>query len=285
MPTVCFLSTDNLEGYVSDDHLAVAPLNDLGWQVTTASWRDDLIDWNDFEAVVIRTPWDYQNEPAAFLRVLESIDRSSARLFNTLDIVRWNLNKRYLQEMEERGCAIVPTIFDTEYSEDQFRRWQRDLARGELIIKPTISATAQHTYRLKAYEPAHERVFYAREFMVQPFVPSIVSEGEYSLFYFGGKFSHAINKSPKPHDFRVQEEHGGTITAVEPDEHLLKAGIDALRRIEKELLYARVDLVRRDDGSYALMELELIEPALYFRMCERSPELFARHFDRLMNEL
>lgn len=284
MRSVGFLSMDDMDGYVSDDYLAVGPLNELGWNVQTVSWRNPSVDWNDFAAVVIRTPWDYQKEPDAFLRVLDSIDHSSARLENPLDIVHWNLNKRYLREMESYGCTIVPTLFDSVYTESEFVRWQQQFGGGELIVKPTVSATAQHTYRLTEYDRSLESVFAEREFLVQPFIRSIESEGEYSLFYFGGEFSHAINKAPKPADFRVQEEHGGMITTIEPDEKLLKAGMDALDHMERELLYARVDLVRNDEGNFALMELELIEPALYFRMDKRSPELFAKHFDRRMNE-
>ncbi|MBK9153372.1 MAG: hypothetical protein IPM25_04025 [Chloracidobacterium sp.] len=284
MRRVCFLSTDDLEGYTFDDDLAVGPLADLGWQAETVSWRDPAVDWNAFEAVVIRTTWDYQRDPELFLSVLGDIDSSSARLENPLRIVRWNLNKRYLKEMEERGCPIVPTIWGPEYSAESFKQWIDLLAVNELIVKPEVSATAENTFRLSSFDPALQAVFEKRPFLVQPFMPSIVTEGEYSLFYFNGKFSHAINKRPADRDFRVQEEHGGIITAVEPNQTLRRAGDAAVGLIGEELLYARVDLVRDRDG-FALMELELIEPALYFRMDTRAPYLFAEEFDRRMNEL
>lgn len=284
MRDLCFLSTDDLEGYTFDDDLAVGPLAELGWRVETLSWHDRSVDWNRFEAVVIRTTWDYQNDPEEFLTVLEEIDRSSARLENPINVVRWNLNKRYLDEMARRGCRIVPTIWDPVYSPTEFDNWCGKLGTNELIIKPEISATAGHTYRLSTYDPALKEVFAARPFLVQPFMPSIETEGEFSLFYFGGKFSHAINKKPQPADFRVQEEFGGIITAIEPEDALLTAAQSAVELIGEELLYARVDLVRSDE-EFALMELELIEPALYFRMDERSPKFFAEQFDHRMNEL
>lgn len=276
---------DDMGGYVADDHLAIEPLKGLGWTVETVSWRDKAINWNDFAAVVIRTPWDYQRDPAAFLRVLSAIDASSAVLQNPLDIVRWNINKLYLREMNERGCPIVPTIWDPRYTNANFSEWLRQLETDELIVKPLVSATAEHTYRLRSFDPSLLEVFSDREFMVQPFVPSIETEGEYSLFYFGGAFSHAINKSPKPSDFRVQEEHGGLITQVDPEPALLTAGNRAMSLIGHRLLYARVDLVRCTGDEFVLMELELIEPALYFRMDPGSPIFFAREFDRMMNEL
>lgn len=285
MKRVCFLSMDSLDGYVSDDELAIAPMNALGWHVETVSWRNGQTDWNAFDAVVIRTTWDYQRHADEFIRVLETIEASAARLENPIEIVRWNLNKTYLRDMEMRMCPIVPTLWARTYGSDEFDEWLNELATEEIIIKPTVSATAEHTYRLKVYAPDLAEIFDEREFMVQPFMPAIVSEGEYSLFYFGGKFSHAINKAPKPDDFRVQEEHGGLITAIVPDERARIAGDNALAAIGNELLYARVDLVRDADGRFLLMELELIEPALYFRMDERSPVLFAERFDRRMNEL
>ncbi|NOT46152.1 MAG: hypothetical protein HOP17_00180 [Acidobacteria bacterium] len=285
MRRICFLSTDNLDGYTFDDDLAIGPLKRLGWSVDTISWRDKSIDWNGYEAVILRTTWDYQQEPEEFIHALAAIDASSARLENPLDMVRWNLSKKYLRDIEGRGCRIVPTIWNQTYTEEYFSRWRQLLGTDELIIKPLISATAQHTYRLKRYDDSLAETFRTRDFMVQPFMPAIVTEGEYSLFYFGGEFSHAINKAPKAQDFRVQEEHGGLITAFEPEARLLKVGRKALALIEQELLYARADFVRDSNDEFALMELELIEPALYFRMDPRSPELFAKQFDRRMNEL
>lgn len=265
---------DDLGGYVADDDLAVGPLAELGWEVETLSWRQTDRSWSDFECVVIRTTWDYQKTPNEFLAVLAEIG-SRTRLENPLDIVRWNLDKRYLRDMEKRGCRIVPTIWDAAYSAGEFGRWLAELNTNEIIIKPTVSATAGHTYRLTAYDPSLEAVFASRPFLVQPFMPNIIAEGEYSLFYFNGELSHVINKSPKPADFRVQEEHGGIITEAEPDNELRIAGQRALDLIERTLSYARVDLVRDAEDRFALMELELIEPALYLRMNSGAPKRFA----------
>ncbi len=266
---------DSLDGYVSDDELAIAPLADVGWQVSTISWRDKTVNWDDFEIVVIRTTWDYQRYPDEYLEVLASINRTSAQLENPVDLVKWNLSKEYLREIAGRGVPIVPTIWNQYYDETSFREWLQLLASDEIIIKPTVSATAEHTYRLTQYDPALAALFADRRFMVQPFMPSIVSEGEYSLFYFNGEFSHAILKRPKPADFRVQEEHGGFISSVFPDAKMLEAGRKAAEQIGPQPLYARVDLVREAEGKFLLMELELIEPALYFRMDEQSPRRFA----------
>lgn len=266
---------EDLGSYVADDGLAVRPLNDLGIAVETISWRQTERAWSDFELVVIRTPWDYQSSPDEFLAVLETIE-SQTRLENPLDIVRWNLDKRYLREMETRGTRIVPTIWEATYNAAEFDRWLDEFSVDEIIIKPTVSATAEHTYRLKTYDASLESVFSTREFLVQPFMPNIIAEGEFSLFYFNGQYSHAINKSPKTNDFRVQEEHGGIITEITPDDELMTAGRETVATIGRDLLYARVDFVRDGDGNFCLMELELIEPALYLRMSDGAPERFAK---------
>lgn len=277
---------DDLAGYVSDDDLAIPSLNELGWAVSIVSWRDTSVNWNDFEAVVIRTPWDYQEAPDAFLNALEKVERSSARLENSLSVVEWNLDKSYLRELESKGFRIVPTMWiNGDVSAKSFECWQGNLGSDELIIKPTISATAKDTFRLSSFGETLATVFRGRSFMVQPFMPAIVEEGEFSLFYFDGEYSHTILKSPKTGDFRVQEEHGGLITAVEPEPAMLETARSINEKIELRPLYSRTDLIRCNDGGFALMELELIEPALYFRMDAKSPERFARAFARRMNEL
>ncbi len=281
----CFLSMDSLEGYVSDDELAIGPLNDLGWDVTTISWHNTAVDWNAFDVVVIRTTWDYQRTPDEFLEVLAKIEASKARLENPLDVIKWNLDKEYLRRLEDSGVRTVPTIWDGEIDQRSFYRWKADLGADEIILKPNVSATAEHTYRLAEFDPDLADVFASRAFMVQPFLTSIVDEGEYSLFYFGGEYSHAILKAPKLEDFRVQEEHGGTISAFDPGEKLRQAADKAFAMVDPSPLYARVDLVRDSDDEFALMELELIEPALYLRMDEGAPRRFAEAINNVFKTL
>lgn len=285
MRKLCFLSMDSLDGYVSDDGLAISPLRELGWEVETISWRSKTADWNAYEAVIVRTPWDYQKDPANFIGVLREIKSSKARLENPLSTIEWNLSKLYLKGLEEIGIRIVPTLWGEGFLSDRsFRKWQAYFSQEELIIKPLISATAEDTYRLNSFIPELTPVFAEKPFMVQPFMQGIIAEGEYSLFYFAGEYSHAILKSPKPEDFRVQEEHGGVISAVVPEHKLIKAAEKALAAIGKPLLYARADFVRDSKGEFCLMELELIEPALYLRMEEGAPARFAAAFDIWMKK-
>ncbi|KXJ98632.1 MAG: Cycloserine biosynthesis protein DcsG [Acidobacteria bacterium OLB17] len=274
MKAVCFLSMDDLTGYVSDDELAVAPLAELDIRVETVPWRQRMREWSEFDAVVIRTTWDYQRSPVEFLDVLAEIE-AATRLLNSRKVVEWNFDKIYLRELRDSGVDIVSTLFETQYSQANFARWLDELDAPELIVKPRVSATAEHTFRLREFDASLESIFAERPFLVQPFLDEIVRTGEYSLFYFDGEFSHAILKEPKTHDFRVQEEHGGIISAVEATDAMRNAAAKALSVIPEKLLYARVDLVPSASSGFQLMELELIEPALYFRMEEHAAKRFA----------
>ena len=288
MPACAFLTTRRLDGFVTYDALAVPPLRALGWTVAHVPWRAET-DWGAFDAVVIRSPWDYQDDPAAFLAVLETIERSGARLENGLDVVRWNLEKTYLRSLEARGVRTVPTAWGEGLTAGGLAalldRW------GEAVVKPVVGANADDTFRLRRAKPApaqagdaaHQRALGAfaggRPRLAQPFVPAVVEEGEFSLFVFGGAYSHAVLKTPARGDFRVQEEHGGTIRAAEPEPALRALADRALDAVGQDLLYARVDAVRMPDGGFALMELELIEPSLYFPYAPGSAERFARALD------
>ncbi len=282
MRPLAFLTMDSLEDFVAYDHLAVAPLRARGWAVTDVPWRAET-DWGRFEAVVIRTPWDYQDDPKAFLEVLERIDASGARLANPLEAVRWNLDKTYLRELEAAGVATVPTTWGDQLTPESLAGLFEHHG-GEIVIKPTVGANADNAFRLTPEADARGALatFAALPFMAQPFVQSVVDEGEFSLFTFDGAYSHAILKTPAPRDFRVQEEHGGTIKAVAPEASLMDAATRALAAAPEALLYARPDFVRLADGSWALMELEIIEPSLYFPYDDASPERFADAFVRWM---
>ncbi|MBN8721286.1 MAG: hypothetical protein J0M03_00045 [Acidobacteria bacterium] len=279
---IAFLSIEDLSGYVSDDNLAFEPLQNLGYQVDIVPWQQTAVDWKKYAAVIIRTTWDYQNHLETFLQVLKQIE-SQTLLANPFEIAKWNADKIYLNDLQEKGAKIVPTIWvNSGFSLSQLQQWFKQLESDEIVIKPRVSATAQNTFWLKRSKEDQEdienlnKIFENRPFMVQPFMKAIVDEGEYSLFYFNGEYSHAILKTPKTQDFRVQEEHGGIIQAIKPTSDLLKAGEEVLKHISRKLLYARVDFVRTENNEFALMELELIEPSLYLRNCENAPHFFAK---------
>jgi hypothetical protein len=283
-----FLTMTDTRGWSIDADLAFAPMADLGWQCEWLPWRTPDADWNAYDAVYVAAPWDYPQDPDAFLRVLGDIDASSAVLVNDLTLARWNLSKTYLRDLESRGALIVPS------------RWYQQAAEGwfdgegiaecfavfgeRIIVKPVVSTNATDTFLLsppilRDKAALLQQAFRARAFVVQQFMENIRSDGEYSMFYFGEQYSHAIRKVPRKDDFRVQEEHGGDISAVEP-EAALRATADRVMSLITPLpVYCRSDFVRDADGRFMLMELEMIEPSMYLRMHDDAPRRFAEAFD------
>ena len=285
MKRCAFLTTDDLTGHVTDDELAYGPFRERGWAVDPVSWRRSDVDWTEFDAVVIRSTWDYQEDPEAFMEVLQTITDCGTPLANSLSTVRWNLSKTYLRDLQSSGVAIVPTSWRRGMTREEMPALLALFSGDEIVVKPVIGASAGDTFRLseesfRGMENELQTLFRDRDYMVQPFMRSIAEEGEFSLFYFSGDYSHAVLKSPKTNDFRVQEEHGGEIIRVRPPRECLEIGASILREIQPTPLYARVDLVRDDSGGFLLMELELIEPALYFRTDETSADRFAAAFEK-----
>lgn len=277
MRRCAFLSMESLEGFFSYDELLVEPLANRDWEVSFVPWRSDT-DWSLYDVVLIRTPWDYYHHPKEFLGVLDTIS-SRTRLENPLGIVRWNIDKRYLLDLESRGVPIVPTLLiDGGEVEAELRERISSWDATEIILKPTISANATNIHRLPRGDwRATDEICQRGNWLVQPFIESVIAEGEISLFYFGGDLSHAIRKTPATGDYRVQEEHGGVLQSITPDARARSIGKKVIDAIGRNLLYARVDLVRHED-RWLLMELELIEPSLYFNMDPASPERFAAVF-------
>ncbi len=285
MNRIAFLSMDDLTDFVTDDELSILPLNQLGMEVDTISWKAKGIRWEDYKVVIVRSTWDYQKDLPAYLEALREID-SRTLLANPLRIMEWNADKTYLRELENRGGRIVPSLWGSTISgPDAFGKWFDQFESNEIVIKPTVSANADDTFRLKPGSSLMSTVqstFTNRSFMVQPFLQSIVDEGEYSLFYFHGEYSHAILKTPETGDFRVQEEHGGLIQATQITKRIADAGQRIMDIVGEKPLYARVDLARIADEDFALMEIELIEPALYFRTDDQSAAKFAQAVNELL---
>lgn len=279
MKKCAFLTLSEPGNFVIDDERAVAPLSALGWDVAIVPWRQTSIPWSVFDAVIIRSTWDYFNDVEAFLEVLTRIN-SSTRLANPISLIHWNLSKTYLRELAARGIGVVPTVWPSDLHDERLSGLCAALACEEVVVKPVIGANGEDTFRLRRSADSTRfsqvaATFYGRRAMVQKFMRAILNEGEYSLFFFNGAFSHAIRKIPHPHDFRSQEERGTEIMPIEPEPRLLKTAKKALTTIETPL-YARIDLIRDEGGAFLVMEFELIEPSLYLRTDPRAPARFAR---------
>lgn len=283
MPAVrrlAFLTLEDRGDFVIDDALAIEELARRRLLVDEIPWRRPGTDWRVYDGVVIRTTWDYQHDLAGFFSLLDEIERRSVRLANPASLVRWNARKTYLADLAACGVPTVPTRRGRGLSVADLRGLPDEIGADEVVVKPVVGANADDTYRLDrdaADEVLAEMAarYVDRDWMAQPFLTAILGEGELSTFHFAGRFSHAIIKRPKTGDFRVQEEHGGLIQPYQPDDEVLRIADATLAALGEAPLQARVDLVRLGDGSLGLMELELIEPSLYFRMDANAPRNFA----------
>ena len=280
MRHLCFLSTDNLEDFFVWDNLCEKPFLEMGFTVETISWHHFSHDFSQYDAVIIRSTWDYQDSVNDFAQALTRIEQSGTTLINPLPLMLWNINKRYLNTLNQAGVPIIPSVFLRNLQGVELTHFFADFDCDEVIFKPLVSANSDNTFRvstetLATQEAELKRIFAQTECMVQPFLSAIIDDGEYSLFFFNGQYSHAIKKVPKKGDFRVQEEHGGQLYTVEPTQAQLDVARLVLNNLPSECLYARVDLVD-NNGAWQLMEVELIEPSLYFNMDPDSPKRFVQ---------
>ena len=286
---VALLSMDSLKNFHPYDKLLIEPMKTLGWLAEEVSWRNERINWADYDAVIVRSTWDYQNDAEEFISVLEKIN-SVSYLENDLELMKWNMNKNYLFQLKQKGVTIVDTIWEKSFNPVLAINYFERLDTDEIIIKPNVSANADNTFRLskeklKEQSSNLEKIFAQREFMVQPFLNNIIDEGEYSLFFFDGKFSHSVLKKPKEKDFRVQEEHGGNIQPIKVSSDVIMIAENIIKKLSTIPLYGRVDLVRTKQNEFALMELELIEPSLYLNKDVDAPLRLSKAFNKRVNLL
>ena len=268
-----------------DDRPLFAAFERLGAEVRPVVWDDPLADWSRFEACLIRSTWDYADRRDEFVAWAERVARLT-RLFNRAEIVRWNTQKDYLAELEARGAPLAPSVWlrrgsslDVE-AVMQDRRWTRG------FLKPSIGATARETLRfsiapaagaagLREAQAHVDRLLPREGLILQPYYVSVETEGEISAIFIDGECTHAVRKVPVPGDYRVQDDFGASDApySLEPAELSLARKIVGL--VNADLLYARVDFLRDDQGRLRLNELELVEPSLFFRHAPHAAERLA----------
>ena len=285
MARIALLTLEDRTGYVIDDELAVAELRRRGFDTSEVPWSDASVDWSTFDLVIVRTTWDYHLRAGEFLAALTRIDASGTLLENGRDLIAWNFDKRYLRDLHTRGVPIVPCVWGDGNTSSAFAALFTALDTNEIVVKPVVSANALDTFRVSAPLSAAQRDEFVRTFanrlwFAQPFVRSVLDDGEISVFYFDGQLSHAIRKVPKHGDFRVQEEHGGAIVPLPLTAELRDVSDRVMAAVTPVPFQARVDLVRLDDGTLAVMELEMIEPSLYFRTDANAAANFADAVER-----
>jgi glutathione synthase/RimK-type ligase-like ATP-grasp enzyme len=254
-------------------------LRALGVGAEPAVWDEPGVDWTRFSAVVLRSTWDYHRKALAFRAWIDGLEAAGIALWNPAKVVRANLDKRYLRGLEASGTAVVPTAWVERASPRPLDEVLAERGWSEAVIKPAVSASAFLTRRVARGAPGAQAALDAAlaqsDAMVQPYLPEIAEEGEWSFVFLDGAFSHAALKVPARGDFRVQAEHGGRAERREPPPELLAQAARAAALIEGRPLYARVDGVRRG-RALLLIELELIEPTLFLDLAPGAAEALAR---------
>jgi glutathione synthase/RimK-type ligase-like ATP-grasp enzyme len=273
-----FVTWSGLPGLSADDRLAAAALVRRGVAVEAAVWDDPAVPWSAYTAVIVRSTWDYHRRPAAFLRWIDRMDDAGVALWNPPALLRWNFDKGYLGELEQRGVAVVPTCTVPKGSTATLGATLRERGWDDVVVKPAVSASAYQTWRSSASRAGADAARFAAlleagDVLVQPYQPGIEA-GEWSFCFFGGAFSHAVLKRPRLGDFRVQSELGGTVSVEHPPPALLTEAAVVTSLIPGRWLYARVDACSAGQGLL-LMELELIEPTLFFHADTRAADRFA----------
>lgn len=253
----------------SDDRPLVSELAAVGSTGIPVRWDDRDVDWASFSALIVRSCWDYHIRHDEFVLWLESVERAGVPVFNPVPLIRWNMDKRYLRELQASGIAIPDTLW-VERGGLSLPALMHAAGWSDAIVKPAISASATDTWRVRAGEAEARQNEFAElsartTVLIQRFVPEIATAGEWSLVFIDGALSHSAIKRPRTGDFRVQKEHGGSVTAAEPPAAVVAASHAVVDALPVPPLFARIDGVETDTG-YLLMEAECIEPDLFFRL-------------------
>ncbi len=261
-----------------------------GHQVELQVWDNPLVDWKAYDVVIVKSTWDYFiGKIEQFYSWLDYLESNNIPCLNKPDLIRWNADKHYLLDIAWNGLNIVPTYIIEKNEAIDFNFLFEKFETDELIIKPCISGGAMNTMRVKQtnieeHLPTFNNWIKEQAYLVQPLKKEIITEGEWSFVYFNGKFSHQLLKVAQEGDFRIQHFFGGKITTPQNNETLIKASQEYIDRYAKDALYARVDGVW-SNGQFELMELELIEPYLFFFTNELSLSNYYQAFESLTKNL
>lgn len=253
-----------------------ARLSGLGLEIKTPAWTACYAGPDDL--VLPLLAWGYHRTPDLWFQTLKTWQERGLKILNPTSVLAWNTHKSYLLELQNMGVPVVPSRISQNLTPQDVVAARAAFGTPDLVIKPCISAGSRDTLVLKDGEgERHEDLAQGPkgDALLQPFLPAVQDEGEWSLIFFAGEFSHAVLKTPKSGDFRSQPEYQSHVRAVDPPSYVMKAAHLALLNTPEPCLYARIDLVRDLFGQPALMEMELIEPDLYLPYADLAGAKFA----------
>lgn len=280
--TIGFATSARYRDLTEGDLLAAAELRHRGLPVVPLVWTELPANDVNCDVVVLRSVWDYHLHADRFLDWVASLGQRSI-VFNHPEMIRWNADKRYIFDLQRAGLPVPNTRLIEAGGHLDLENALLQLHGPKAVIKPAISASAYETYLVDldnaaTLPPRINELLQSRSMLIQDFVPEIVSRGEWSLMFFGGRYSHAMRKVPHPGDFRVQNEHGGIHTSENPPAEIFDLAQRAASEFAADTLYARIDLVE-ERSRPLIMEVEIIDPELFLAF---DPRAAARFSDALM---
>ena len=271
---------------LDEDRLLQTALENKGLTVCKKDWADKNFDWTSTKYAIFRTTWDYFERFDEFFLWLEDTKKKTT-FINSTEIINWNIDKHYLQDLAKKKVNIAPTQFVEKGDRITLAQLFEKTNWKEAVLKPAISGAARHTYRIhpnncSEFETVFQKLIENESMLFQEFLNNIIIQGEISLILIGGKHTHAVKKIAKKGDFRVQDDHGGRVEKHTPTKEEILFAENCLIASPFEPKYARVDIVYDNNNKPSLSELELIEPELWFRNYPLAAEKLAEEISNLI---
>lgn len=284
---IALASCEDLPGWEVDDHPFHSELLARNHTFTISPWDSAQTKWSEYDAVLIRTTWDYTQNASKFLDWAKQVSQET-NLINPYPIVEWNISKRYLQNLNDLGVPIAPSFWLDKKID--IREILNSQSYSKWFLKPVVGACAESTLRFSAKEWQEAQVLVdsklnASGMILQPYIESVETDGEWSVILFDGQFSHAVQKIPVPGDYRVQDDFGAKDFAVDAPEGLkeLARTVWGALPFDEPPLVARIDALCWE-GTWVLNELELIEPSLFFRHGPNASAMFIDAIEKRLNQ-
>jgi len=277
-------TTPYIQNILTEDGLVRKGLENRGMKVQRLSWSDPAFEPSQTRMAVFRTTWDYFDRFPEFCRWLDQVERQTF-FSNPIEMVRWNMDKHYLLELERNGVPIPPTRILKRKEPARLALLYRQTGWERMVLKPTVSGAARHTYllgkeNLEDHQSLLNELLREEDMMLQEFQQQIYSKGEIAFMIIGGRYTHAVLKKGKAGDFRVQDDFGRTVHPYQPKAEEIAFAEQVVHRIRPLPVYARVDVIWDNAGRQVVSEVELIEPELWFRMHPPAADCLAEEIVR-----
>ncbi|NTD99788.1 hypothetical protein G6M26_28210 [Agrobacterium tumefaciens] len=266
----------------TEDERLLLFLQAKGLNIKLVIWNDPMVNWENYQLAILKSPWDYFDLIDNFHTWLNYLEEKGVKLLNPVDIIRWNTDKRYLKEIESAGLHITPCAFVNKDAKINLNDFFHIFNTERLIVKPCVSGGAKNTFSVTVenVEEINKKLHHLiqkENFIVQPFLKEIIENGEWSFIFFNGIYSHSLIKKAKDGDFRVQPAHGGSVHPQNPNQEMIATASKYVKLFAKNCLYARVDGTFVNN-QFLLMELELVEPFLFLNT---DPQNYERYYKAL----